>query len=791
MIVRFSGGSSGIGEYLLQGRKAGREETREQLDERMVLDGDLGITDRIIKGMQTEGERYLHITLSFAEDRIPRETLQAINEEFKDFLMAAHQADEYNWYAEAHLPRIQNYRDVRTGEMVERLTHLHVVIPEINLLSGGRLCPTGLIRLNEDYLDAFQELTNQKYGLASPKDEDRRRAEAPGKNAFISRYKGDEFELPQSETRRRIVDAIVDRDIRSTDDLVEFLKTMGEVRVRKAGTAGEFLNLKVTGAAKGINLKGALYQGAFLALPKDKKLEFALGGKLERGTHVQPKRSREDLDALVQVWREIRSLEVKHIKEDKKRKSYRQYTELSPSEKREHLTKKEREFQQRHRGREPVDLEIEPTRVQDLRARADIRLDPPVQQEPAVSTAEQARVEAEREKTEKTNAFLSEWQIIKRDLDPGRLLKKVEANHGVNPTHYDVTGSTEGAPRIRAGTRNYNVADFLTKELHLSWQQASAILKETYREQTERKPIPKRALERPDLWGEFIAERKTAGKAERDTAWAAQREKEQDRRKSIGQLYRLRRQQIFQDRSIGETDRAVSLKLSQADRVKDEMNARSMTLWERAALKDSQKVPWQQLYVSFLEQKQIAIELAVQAEAYEEDEKEKLREIRKRLISLTKEIEQLKGKEEAERKLFAEQEHDGARTIHPEKPYPPNQLLKLDAKVENDRSITYSRDGEALFRDAGTRVFSFARDAVSMEAFVRLSQLKYGRELQFFGAGDFIKLSIKTAVDNGIRLELADSVQADMYQKALKDQRGIDTARAAERGSPRGGRFSP
>ena len=69
-----------------------------------------------------------------------------------------------------------------------------------------------------------------------------------------------------------------------------------------------------------------------------------------------------------------------------------------------------------------------------------------------------------------------------------------------------------------------------------------------------------------------------------------------------------------------------------------------------------------------------------------------------------------------------------------------------------------------------------------MEAFVRLSQLKYGRELQFFGAGDFIKLSIKTAVDNGIRLELADSVQADMYQKALKDQREIDTARAAERG---------
>jgi len=96
-----------------------------------------------------------------------------------------------------------------------------------------------------------------------------------------------------------------------------------------------------------------------------------------------------------------------------------------------------------------------------------------------------------------------------------------------------------------------------------------------------------------------------------------------------------------------------------------------------------------------------------------------------------------------------------------------------------------SRDGEALFRDAGTRVFSLARDAVSMEAFVRLSQLKYGKELYFFGDDDFIKLSIKTAADKGIRLELADAGQAALYQQALKQQREIDTSRSTERGSPR------
>ena len=41
MIVRYGGGNDGIVDYLINGRKAERQYTRDELDHRVVLDGDL------------------------------------------------------------------------------------------------------------------------------------------------------------------------------------------------------------------------------------------------------------------------------------------------------------------------------------------------------------------------------------------------------------------------------------------------------------------------------------------------------------------------------------------------------------------------------------------------------------------------------------------------------------------------------------------------------------------------------------------------------------------------------
>ncbi|MGZ4953943.1 MAG: hypothetical protein ACXV8Q_02430, partial [Methylobacter sp.] len=173
MLARISGGSSGIKYYLEGGHKQGREYTRDELDERVILDGDLSLTNNIINNMDTNVERYLHITLAFKEDEISREMLEAITQDFKKFTFSAFNEDEYSFYAEAHLPKIKSYTNQKTGEFVERKPHIHIVIPETNLLSGNQLRPFGRIDQQVKYLEAIQETINNKYGLASPKDNKR------------------------------------------------------------------------------------------------------------------------------------------------------------------------------------------------------------------------------------------------------------------------------------------------------------------------------------------------------------------------------------------------------------------------------------------------------------------------------------------------------------------------------------------------------------------------------------------------------------------------------------------
>src|SRR6187402_1933065 len=189
MLVRVDGAKEGIREYLEKGHKQGREFSRDMLDERLVLSGDLEVTDKIITNMTTDADRYLHVTLSFKEDYVSQETLDAVVRDFRTFAFSAFDGDEYNMYAEAHLPKIKSYLNRQTGELVERKPHIHIVIPKTNLLSGQYLSPFGYYEHNESFVEAFQEYANHQYGLASPKDN--RRIRLTGASEMIARYKGD------------------------------------------------------------------------------------------------------------------------------------------------------------------------------------------------------------------------------------------------------------------------------------------------------------------------------------------------------------------------------------------------------------------------------------------------------------------------------------------------------------------------------------------------------------------------------------------------------------------------
>jgi hypothetical protein len=341
MLIRVRGYHDGIKDYLEKGQKQGREMERDEMDERVILAGDLDLTNDIIQSIDTDAERYLNVTMSFKEDEVDRDLLGEIVREFEAFAFAAYRRDEYNFYAEAHVPRIKSYADRKTGEPVERKVHVHIVIPEMNLVTGRRLDPFGKVDHNERYLEAFQEHINAKYGLASPKDN--RRVQFTDASEMISRYKGDVFEGANRELKASILEAVMTRDVTRYDDFRALITEYGETRTRNAGRESEYENVKPAGAAKGVNLKEFVFSREFIELDATAKRE-----SLESNVHaqyVEPGVSRDTrqiyLDALG-AWHDTRAREIKYLNSGSS--FYKTYQAASPAEQRRILDHREQRF---------------------------------------------------------------------------------------------------------------------------------------------------------------------------------------------------------------------------------------------------------------------------------------------------------------------------------------------------------------------------------------------------------------------------------------------------------------
>lgn len=263
MLIRCKGYNSGVKEYLEEGQKSGREFTRDELDERIILDGNLDLTEMIYKSIPDKGQdRYLTFTLSFKEEQIDEEKLSEITQEFKLFLMKSYGSDEYNFYAEAHIPKIKTMKDRKTGESVDRKPHIHIVIPRKNLLSGNEMNPVGSYKQNEKYLEAFQEFINQKYALESPREN--MRLTPTGYADMLSRYKGDEFRAKNKEFKLQILQQIHDKGIRTRLSFYELVAEYGETKIRNAGKESEYIAVKLDGDKKFTNLKETIFSDEFI-----------------------------------------------------------------------------------------------------------------------------------------------------------------------------------------------------------------------------------------------------------------------------------------------------------------------------------------------------------------------------------------------------------------------------------------------------------------------------------------------------------------------------------------------
>lgn len=347
MLIRVDGREDGVKQYLEHGRKVGREHTRDQLDERVILAGNLDLVDAVVQSipMREGTARYLSITMSFKEEHIEPETLNAIVREFEAFVFGqAYKPGEYCFYAEAHLPRIKSYIDQKTGDLVERKPHIHVVIPKLNLITGGHLEPLGYVKSNLAFIDAFQESVNARFGLASPKDH--RRIEITDASEMISRYSGDQFGQAHRDFKERLLDEILTRDIRSEQDFRKLLAEHGVSRQRNAGRDDAYFNVKPFGAAKGINLKEYVFSPAFLERSAEQKaLELKAQLQHDYTESGVPREVPQAVAQTLQTWRDSRALEVKYLANGQALDRHRA---LSSEQQQQVLQHLHRDFYKRH-----------------------------------------------------------------------------------------------------------------------------------------------------------------------------------------------------------------------------------------------------------------------------------------------------------------------------------------------------------------------------------------------------------------------------------------------------------
>lgn len=539
MIIRYRGGNKGVAEYLENGKKADREYTRDELDYRHIIDGDLQTTDKVINSIVNKGqERYLHITLSFAESNVSKEMLKAITDDYKKLFLNAFHDDEHAFYAEAHLPKIKNLIDNKTGELVERKPHIHIVIPRTNLVTGKSLNPAGDITRSktQEQLDSIQEHINNKYNLISPKDAVR--VSDQNYANVLSRVKGDLFRERNNDAKREIFTKLTNDNIKSVDEFSKLLTNYGEVKIRNEGKSTEYYAVKFDGDSKFTNLKNPLFSRSFienrqlpLVKPTPAQIERNLNNWLDKTSHeikhIFPKsemlrneyKSLNDTDRMAFLLKRItdydkqyklnqQSSERARGRTTSNKFSSQSITRLDRIKTRvglSHLPQRGLVRGVSGRGKPPESLSILSNNEQyNLAERVETRQhsDENVRRdydrrltERGIKTIEIStslheslyqKLNADAERNE-----INTMAYIRHDLDPERFLSAASRQFNIKAEDHAVSIAKDGSPRFSVDKRNLNASDFLTKYLNLSWKDAKEFLVKTFSQQLDSKPYEK------------------------------------------------------------------------------------------------------------------------------------------------------------------------------------------------------------------------------------------------------------------------------------------------------------
>ncbi|HGJ7737681.1 TPA: LPD7 domain-containing protein [Pseudomonas aeruginosa] len=651
MIIRYGGGNDGIKDYLENGRKVDRHFSRDELDRRIPIEGDLNVTQAVIDSIDDHGqERYLHITMSFHEPDITEEKMVEVFQQYKRELMTAYGDDEFNIYAEIHWPKIKEAYNHQTEQMEPRFPHVHVVLPKRNLLTGGFLDPCSMQQRSVKYFDAIQEKLNRDNGLSSPRNSPR-----VGTNhyeAALGKYKDKEFRTKNGELKRDIFNAMLDRDVRTVSEFKALISEFGEVRARNEGKDNEYFAIRVSGDKKFTNLKANIFDKQFI---ENRALT------LEPVTDAQVARR-------LDTWRNIQSKEIKFIS-NASAKVKETYKSLSLPERRQFLADRESYYEQRYReqpagGKEshrPAKTKLPGLRegnyksshlefarglqaegarhlhelrtsnvdhfrpeedaadrlllqgdadddLQHLQSHGGIGLRRDlyagggqgglIDSTDPQSSVLASLIEAEREK-ERQQADLQRFAEIRKNLDPQHLLAFAQIRFGVDPDKHPVSTARDGSPRIRAGKLNLNVSDFLTKHIGLEWAEASQVLVDLYEKQ-QRGIVdkPKSKVAHIDDWRRF-----------RDEVYPKNIRTYEELKnqikvsyslgmKSINAEYFARRKSITNDSSLGRTDKHYFRSVVILEKLQ-KVESLQHRIKEQNSLTDRVKYPYSTLFYDF------------------------------------------------------------------------------------------------------------------------------------------------------------------------------------------------
>ena len=327
----------------------------------------------------------------------------------------------------------------------------------------------------------------------------------------------------------------------------------------------------------------------------------------------------------------------------------------------------------------------------------------------------------------------NEFKEIKTNLDASRLLAELSQSHGVIPDKYQVTKSRDGGDRIKAGTRNLNVSDFLTKEMNIPWQDAAEILRNSYARQCAREPAQetKRAPRR-ELWEAFRKAQPDQAK-QKAREWDAQRQSEKARRATIRDDYQAERRAIQNDRCKPAAERKAALSIARMERVTRDMALREAVREERQQLREKHRQPYQERYRAFL------------AERANKGDENALAELRRQRDTSPAPT----GPNAIE--------SAGHKRDRDEKDTAAHLARSLAYDIDRAGNVTYYADqtrSRALVIDSGQRVtVAAAKDTQAVETGLRLAVQKFGPDLKIEGSDEFKRQVIDAALKTGLRVE--------------------------------------